>query len=136
MSVSLLRLAYFISLSVSTLGSPLSSRAPSGTKGMHDHKQMMILLAHVVISVKDVIIQMFEWSWDSIASECTNFIGPAGKSRSRYETSQTDGLVSRIGYGFVQGFSNPKTLVCVETNVNIASPAQEHIQGALLDPLL
>ncbi|KAK0479062.1 hypothetical protein EDD18DRAFT_1207693 [Armillaria luteobubalina] len=25
-----------------------------------------------------VIIQMFEWSWDSIASECTNFIGPAG----------------------------------------------------------
>ncbi|KAK0197757.1 glycoside hydrolase family 13 protein, partial [Armillaria mellea] len=25
-----------------------------------------------------VIIQMFEWNWDSIASECTNFIGPAG----------------------------------------------------------
>ncbi len=31
-----------------------------------------------------VIIQMFEWTWDSIASECTDFIGPAG-------------------YGFVQG---------------------------------
>lgn len=31
-----------------------------------------------------VIIQLFEWSWDSITSECTNFIGPAG-------------------YGFVQG---------------------------------
>ncbi|KAK0232549.1 glycoside hydrolase superfamily [Armillaria fumosa] len=27
-----------------------------------------------------VIIQMFEWSWDSIASECTNFIGSAGYS--------------------------------------------------------
>ncbi|EGO22943.1 glycoside hydrolase family 13 protein [Serpula lacrymans var. lacrymans S7.9] len=26
----------------------------------------------------DVIIQMFEWSWDSIALECTQFIGPAG----------------------------------------------------------
>ncbi|KAG8714253.1 hypothetical protein FRC09_017824 [Ceratobasidium sp. 395] len=25
-----------------------------------------------------VIIQMFEWSWNSIAAECTNFIGPAG----------------------------------------------------------
>ncbi|KAK0475258.1 glycoside hydrolase family 13 protein [Armillaria novae-zelandiae] len=25
-----------------------------------------------------VIIQMFEWSWDSVASECTDFIGPAG----------------------------------------------------------
>ncbi|CAE6405542.1 unnamed protein product [Rhizoctonia solani] len=27
---------------------------------------------------KSVIIQVFEWSWDSIAAECTNFIGPAG----------------------------------------------------------
>ncbi|KAF8751597.1 hypothetical protein RHS01_08300, partial [Rhizoctonia solani] len=27
---------------------------------------------------KTVIIQMFQWSWDSIAAECTNFIGPAG----------------------------------------------------------
>ncbi|KAH7107914.1 glycoside hydrolase [Auriculariales sp. MPI-PUGE-AT-0066] len=27
---------------------------------------------------KTVIIQMFEWSWASVASECTNFIGPAG----------------------------------------------------------
>ncbi|KAF8528372.1 glycoside hydrolase [Hysterangium stoloniferum] len=25
-----------------------------------------------------IIVQMFEWSWDSIASECTNFLGPAG----------------------------------------------------------
>ncbi|KAJ7477433.1 glycoside hydrolase, partial [Mycena latifolia] len=30
------------------------------------------------------IIQMFEWTWASVAAECTNFIGPAG-------------------YGFVQG---------------------------------
>ncbi|KAI0071345.1 glycoside hydrolase [Panus rudis PR-1116 ss-1] len=36
----------------------LSARAPSGSK--------------------NVIIQMFEWTWDSIAAECTNFIGPAG----------------------------------------------------------
>ncbi|KAI0635064.1 glycoside hydrolase [Trametes polyzona] len=27
---------------------------------------------------KDVIIQMFEWTWDSVAAECTNFIGTAG----------------------------------------------------------
>ncbi|TRM56873.1 glycoside hydrolase superfamily [Schizophyllum amplum] len=25
-----------------------------------------------------VIIQIFEWTWDSIAAECTDFIGPAG----------------------------------------------------------
>ena len=35
---------------------------------------------------KTVIIEMFEWNWESIATECTNFIGPAG-------------------YGFVQGFN-------------------------------
>jgi hypothetical protein len=33
---------------------------------------------------KSVIIQMFGWTWDSVASECTSFIGPAG-------------------YGYVQG---------------------------------
>ncbi|KAG8945195.1 hypothetical protein FRC03_001790 [Tulasnella sp. 419] len=27
---------------------------------------------------KGVTIQMFQWSWDSIAAECRNFIGPAG----------------------------------------------------------
>ncbi|TFK99980.1 glycoside hydrolase family 13 protein [Pterulicium gracile] len=27
---------------------------------------------------KPVIIQLFEWTWDSVASECTSFIGPAG----------------------------------------------------------
>ena len=37
-------------------------------------------------SSKSVIIQMFEWTWDSVASECTSFIGPAG-------------------YGYVQGSS-------------------------------
>jgi hypothetical protein len=31
-----------------------------------------------------VIAQMFEWDWDSVAAECTSFLGPAG-------------------YGFVQG---------------------------------
>lgn len=41
---------------------------------------------------KQVIAQMFEWSWDSIAAECTSFIGPAG-------------------YGFVQGIINHPKLV-------------------------
>lgn len=36
----------------------LHERAPSGTKV--------------------VIANMFEWSWTSVASECTNFLGPAG----------------------------------------------------------
>ncbi|KAI0062563.1 glycoside hydrolase [Artomyces pyxidatus] len=43
---------------VSTLASTLSPRSPPGSQ--------------------DVIVQMFEWTWDSIAAECTDFIGPAG----------------------------------------------------------
>ncbi|KAG9093717.1 hypothetical protein FRC07_011423, partial [Ceratobasidium sp. 392] len=27
---------------------------------------------------KKVIVQMFQWTWDSIAAECTQFLGPAG----------------------------------------------------------
>ncbi|KAG8721907.1 hypothetical protein FRC09_007153 [Ceratobasidium sp. 395] len=27
---------------------------------------------------KKVIVQMFQWTWDSVAAECTNFLGPAG----------------------------------------------------------
>lgn len=28
--------------------------------------------------MSDVIIEMFQWSWNSVAAECTSFIGPAG----------------------------------------------------------
>ena len=42
---------------------------------------------------KTVIIQMFEWDWDSVAAECKNFIGPAG-------------------YGFVQGSMSSNYLSC------------------------
>lgn len=43
-------------------------------------------------AAKNVIVQMFEWDWDSIAAECTDFLGPNG-------------------YGFVQGQSKiPRSL--------------------------
>jgi hypothetical protein len=42
------------------------------------------ILAQDTGIAKNVIVQMFEWTWDSIAAECTNFLGPAG-------------------YGYVQG---------------------------------
>ncbi|KAG8892461.1 hypothetical protein FRC00_012031, partial [Tulasnella sp. 408] len=29
-------------------------------------------------TTKTIIVQMFEWTWDSIAAECTAFLGPAG----------------------------------------------------------
>jgi hypothetical protein len=36
------------------------------------------LSARSLTASKPVIIQMFEWDWDSIAAECKKFIGPAG----------------------------------------------------------
>lgn len=30
------------------------------------------------VGPNSTIVQMFQWSWDSIASECTEFLGPAG----------------------------------------------------------
>ncbi len=29
-------------------------------------------------ATKDVIVQMFEWTWDSVTGECFDFLGPAG----------------------------------------------------------
>jgi hypothetical protein len=65
-----------------------------------------------------VIAQMFEWDWDSVAAECTNFLGPAG-------------------YGFVQGAV--KIHVRQRTAFSLTrfwhllaalvSPAQEHVEG-------
>ncbi|KAI9429333.1 glycoside hydrolase [Lactarius indigo] len=34
--------------------------------------------AHFPSTRKAVIAQMFEWAWDSVAAECTTFLGPAG----------------------------------------------------------
>ena len=32
---------------------------------------------HLIVKPLDVIVQMFEWTWDSVATECTQYIGPA-----------------------------------------------------------
>jgi hypothetical protein len=88
------------------LSGPLESRSAT-------HVDVTLDPRAPVASTKNVIIQMFEWTWDSVAAECTNFIGPAG-------------------YGFVQG----KTLFggCVEARryscYFLVSPPQEHIAGA------
>lgn len=43
---------------------------------------------------------MFEWTWDSIAAECTNFIGPAGKRILAQIETHSNNI---LGYGYVQG---------------------------------
>ncbi|KAI0031022.1 glycoside hydrolase family 13 protein [Vararia minispora EC-137] len=36
------------------------------------------IASSIVPSSHNVIVQLFEWNWDSIAAECASFLGPAG----------------------------------------------------------
>ena len=56
---------------------------PSAKVNAPHHVQPM-KVTHCLRRRPDVIAQMFEWNWASVAAECTSFLGPAG-------------------YGFVQG---------------------------------
>ncbi|KAI0246821.1 glycoside hydrolase [Lactifluus subvellereus] len=55
MGLSLIPILALVALARSV---PNAGRSPSGSKA--------------------VIAQMFEWNWDSVAAECTSFLGPAG----------------------------------------------------------
>ena len=53
-------------------------------EGRHDNRLKLRHIGRAPATSKSVIVEMFQWSWDSVAQECTNFLGPAG-------------------YGYVQG---------------------------------
>ena len=81
-----LSLSAIVSLSTLAHGAPtheLHTRSTPGTK-----HGMLIDIAHCntrfLTLLYVAIVQLFQWNWDSIADECTKFIGPAG-------------------YGYVQG---------------------------------
>ena len=42
-----------------------------------------------------VIAQMFEWTWDSVAAECTNFLGPTGYAFVQGEHLKPTGVPAR-----------------------------------------
>lgn len=74
-------LGRFVSLAAAAatvLAAPtaLEARSPSGSKS--EFTSSHAAERELTIIVLAVIIQMFEWTWASIAAECTNFIGPAG----------------------------------------------------------
>jgi 1,4-alpha-glucan branching enzyme len=72
----LLSLLLFIGVGCSPLSHGLHARSPGFTNGtLNSNSTAKEVLT---ICFQDVIIQMFEWNWDSLAAECKNFIGPAG----------------------------------------------------------
>lgn len=80
------------------------------SRDVNEVDDIVVLQSRAPTTPKTTVIQMFEWTWDSVAAECTEFIGPAG-------------------YGFVQGtflhFLHCKSYL----NETAVSPPQEHIQG-------
>ena len=79
------QLSVFISL-VTALAPSVAAHGRGATHRIHfdphkvpqDHPKAVTLAASTTAPVRDVIVEMFQWSWDSVAAECTNFIGPAG----------------------------------------------------------
>lgn len=52
-----------------------------------------------------IIVQMFEWDWDSVAQECTDFLGPAGEYLSACSFDSSSDFVALflvvVGIGVV-----------------------------------
>lgn len=69
---------------------------------------------------RNVIVEMFQWSWDSVAQECTNFLGPAGYGY--VQGSCRHALTSYLHLTHSPAFNFPCRNVAV-------SPPQEHIIG-------
>ena len=77
------RLSLLVSLAATLAPLADAGRAHFTKTRVSSHTQR---LSTASSTSKDVIVEMFQWSWDSVAAECTNFLGPAG-------------------YGYVQGTS-------------------------------
>ena len=56
-----------------------------------------------------VIAQMFEWNWDSVAAECTSFLGPAGYGFVQGKVKRLSEIILfRIVDAFSSYFSEPR----------------------------
>ncbi|MBQ0923152.1 alpha-amylase [Saccharopolyspora endophytica] len=50
------------------------------------------------------IIQMFQWPWDSVASECTNFLGPKGFGAVQVSPPQEHIVLPEAGHPWYQDY--------------------------------
>jgi alpha-amylase len=53
---------------------------------------------------KDVIVHLFEWPWASVASECTNFLGPKGFGGVQVSPPQEHVVLPAQGYPWWQDY--------------------------------
>jgi hypothetical protein len=86
-SQSLFSILAFVALAMiphTNAGSQQPASKGKGTRNYCTSSDATELITNRSLRGSVVIAQMFEWDWDSVAAECTSFLGPAG-------------------YGFVQG---------------------------------
>src|SRR5437764_14904132 len=51
-----------------------------------------------------VIVHLFEWPWDSVANECTNFLGPKGYDAVQVSPPQEHVELASKGYPWYQDY--------------------------------
>ncbi|MCI2421253.1 alpha-amylase family protein [Saccharopolyspora sp. K220] len=82
----------FLALAAALVGSALVPTA-MGTQA-----------APATAPVRGPIIQMFQWPWDSIAQECTNFLGPKGFGAIQVSPPQEHVVLAGAGYPWYQDY--------------------------------
>jgi hypothetical protein len=65
---------------------------------------------------KQVLVHLFEWSWDSIAQECENFLGPKGFCGVQVQILLNPGAGDQY---FDDQFLRKKLASFLKTNVKI-----------------
>jgi hypothetical protein len=89
-----------------------------------------------------VIAQMFEWNWDSVAAECTSFLGPAGygfvQGEAKYRGDSPPSFLANVfplsepcagtcpGFRMVDGLSARLVHPHVQTRQSIPVPEHDH----------
>ncbi|KII89853.1 glycoside hydrolase family 13 protein [Plicaturopsis crispa FD-325 SS-3] len=76
--ISKIKDIYGLAAILAYLGQGESNAGSTAVSGSAPAESANYLYSRASTEYKDVIAQMFEWDWNSVADECTNFLGPAG----------------------------------------------------------
>lgn len=123
-----LLLAVLVHDGVSSSSTHVTQRAENANSGKPHWEISLRLLKRRA----GVIVQMFQWNWDSIARECGEFLGPAGTLLLPSPAAQC--AHPRTGYKFVQGNVHPARAKLLPHVPSFAA-SRAHRRPAVVDGL-
>jgi alpha-amylase len=98
-------------LAVPAALAPRHSPAPAHVTAAHVTAPAHVTAAHVTATLDasatgdgDVIVQMFDWPWTDIASECTNVLGPDGYGAVQISPPQEAVVLAADDYPWWQAY--------------------------------